>query len=428
MKSSSSVVFMGLALVLAACVSVTPPGDSPLPTSTPTLGITTMAPPTDPPATPTEATPSPPPETPTDAPTDTLPPPTDTAQPTDDLGFDERDLLAEDDLSDPASGWGVGDTAGGSIAYVDGALQFDTSGSSAWMWSRRTTGNVNGTMRVVGEFVPDSDGNFGLLCASGDDNLVGAVVSTGGGWSFVRIGADGAEELLGDADAGLDVSLRISSVVAVECAGTASGSLRLQLWLPAYGLLGLYESDEGPQNFDRAAVYAEGESDDFSVRLEQIFVFGVTGADGELNSDGEALLSHVPSDWHDSCYQSPVPPIYGGLARANVVCFLGAPGRVGAEVVEYAAYGSKEDMDEAYRQRVDTFGTGEGALSCAQGSGERAYTIDNVEAGRVLCVPQHVGIRFDWTDDRLNILSSLVDFDGSHSDAFEDWADGGPNV
>jgi len=426
--SMSSFAVLALVFSVAGCVAVAPAGESASPAVSPTPGVTTMAPPTQAPATPSAPPTSPPPTASATAePTATPPPETDTPQPTAGLGFDERDLLFQDDMSDPASGWGVGDTGGGSTAYVDGALQLDTNSDGAWMWSHRATGRVNGTLRVAGAFVVALDGTFGLMCSSGDEDLIGAVVDTAGGWSFVTSGAEGATELVGNPDAGLDIPMSEQIPVVLECAGLASGRLRMQLWL-ANGLVGIHESEDGPENFDGAAVYVQSDSDDFSVRAEQVFAFGVTGADGQPNADGLDLLSHVPAAWRDLCYQSPVPPPGGGLASANLACFLGRLGDEGAEVVEYAAYPSKQDMDAAYQGRVDNFGTGDGAASCAQGSGERAYTIDDVASGRVLCVPQVVGIRFDWTDDRLNILSSLVDLDGSHSLTFQDWAAGGPNV
>jgi hypothetical protein len=110
-----------------------------------------------------------------------------------------------------------------------------------------------------------------------------------------------------------------------------------------------------------------------------------------------------------------------------VVCFVAEPGDAGVEVVEYSQFDSKETMDTAYQLRVATFGTGDNTPSCQDGSGEHTYSIGETEVGRILCVEQLVGVRFDWTDDRLNILASAVDFDGSFPDAYNDWVDGGPN-
>jgi hypothetical protein len=335
--------------------------------------------------------------------------------------------LFEDSFDDDTSGWGVGNTPGGDIAYVGGGLQFDLPENGNWIWSRRNTGEINGTVRLVGEFTLGSDGGFALLCISGEQ-LYGAMVSTGGGFSFVRIGDEGAEVLEGDEAAGLEVPTGSPVRFVLECAGLSSGSFRMQLWGIGTGPVGIYEAAEGPDNFDRVGAYVEAASDTFTGRLEQLHAFGVTGADGQLDTAGEELLTHVPNEWQDSCYQSPVPALNADFATANLVCFLGQPGTNGAEVVEYAQFDSKEDMDLAYQNRVTTFGTGDNEPSCQDGSGEHTYTIGETEAGRLLCVEQDIGIRFDWTDDRLNILSSAVDFEGDFTSTYTDWVDGGPNV
>lgn len=438
------VVFSLVTGLLAGCVSVSGPGLSPG-AATPTLGITTPAPSTGAPsasaAPTTQATASPtlaptasavPSASASVAPTDS-PVPTESASlgptPSSGSGFDTRDLLFDDTFDDEESGWGVGNTPGGDIAYVGGALQFDLPSNGNWIWSRRDTGEINGTVRMVGEFYPASDGRFGILCISGAE-LYGAILDTSGGYSFVRIGDEGAEELSGDESAGLQVPTGTSTQFVLECAGLATGAFRMQLWLTGTGPVAIYESDEGPENFDRVGAYVEASSDNFVGRLEQIHVFGVTGADGQRDEAGQELWSHVPADFDDDCYQSPVPVLNGDFATANLVCFLGQPGTPGFEVLEYSQFESEEAMEVAYQLRIDTFGTGDGTPSCRDGSGEHSYTIDEppVEVGRVLCVEQEVGIRFDWTDDRLNILASGVDFEGSFSDSYDDWVDGGPNL
>ncbi len=410
-------------LLLVAWAVMSAPGPTPslAPTPSPT-----------PPATPTP-TPSPtPPATPTPTPSPTPPAtPTPTPAPTS-VPVDTRNLLFRDDFSDPSSGWAVGEVtdvdgaAVGNIAYADGALRFDTNDPGDWIWTLRPTGDTKGTMRLAGEFVPALDGQFGLMCVSDDGQLFGALVTTTGGWSFVTITADGPVELLGDDNAGLDVPVGEPTHLTVECAGLASGKLRMQMWLDGAGPIGMYEANAGPDSFDSTAVYVEGDSVSFSARLEEISAFGVTGNDGQPNADGQALLTHVPDEWQPNCYQSPVPAPFGGLATANLVCFLGQPGDPGAEVVEFAQYSSREDMEAAYQARISAFGAGDGATTCEQGSGEHEYTIRDVPLGRVLCVDQTRGIRFDWTDDRLNILSTAVDYDGSYSLTYADWKHGGP--
>ncbi len=46
--------------------------------------------------------------------------------------------------------------------------------------------------------------------------------------------------------------------------------------------------------------------------------------------------------------------------------------------------------------------------------------------GRLLCAPQGVGIRFDWTDDNLLILSTLFDLEGDYENTYQLWTEAGP--
>ncbi len=438
---SKPVLVAGALVALAAgCVSVAGPSAAPSTTprpATPTPSATPTAAPTVAP-TPTLA--------PTVAPTATAEPTATsgpTPQPTGDLGFDQRDVIFYDDLADttdhcttgpqsspavyPDDCWGVGTTDGGTIAYTDGMLSFDTTANGAWMWSRRVAKSTNATMRVIGDFIPSGDGRFGVLCASGDANLYGAVVGTDGSWAFVAIGGSGgAQVLLDDQSAGLAVQQGSSNLVALECAGTVTGDLRLTLWLNKSGPVATYVNATGPATFDRAATYVESAGDTFTVDMDNIILFGSRISDGSLSPEGEALLAHVPAAWQSSCYQGLRPPYLASTADAVLTCFL--PTHDGAEIAEYAAFSTADAMTAAYQSRIDAFGSGDAVNSCADGSGEHSYNISDTEAGRLLCVDQFVGIRFDWTDTRLNIMSTLVDFDGSYGATFADWQVGGPDL
>jgi hypothetical protein len=429
----SKSVLVALAVVALAAGCVTVGGPTAAPTVSPTLDITTPHPatPTDggaPTVTPTASVAP----TTTAAPTATPEPSATngpTPQPSGDLGFDQRDVIFFDDLTDATSGWGTGTTAGGSVSYASGTLEFDTAADGAWLWSRRLADSSSATMRVIGDFYPTGDGAFGVLCLSGDAQLYGAVVGTDGSWAFVSVGDTGALTLLSDDSAGLDVVAGQSNLVALECAGTATGALRLTLWLGKSGPIATYTQADGPANFDRAAAYAAASSAGFSVAMDNVIVFGSRIEDGSLSPEGAQLLEHVPANWQSSCYQGLRPPYLASTADAVLTCHLAA--HDGAEVAEYAAYSDAASMTAAYQSRIDAFGTGDGvASSCSIGSGEHAYNFGQgtPDVGRLLCVNQFSGIRFDWTDTRLNILSTLVDFDASFGSTFADWAAGGPNL
>ncbi|HEY8134519.1 MAG TPA: hypothetical protein VIF08_00645, partial [Candidatus Limnocylindrales bacterium] len=236
------------------------------------------------------------------------------------------------------------------------------------------------------------------------------------------------EDIFGDPSAGLDVVAGGSNLVALECAGTATGSLRLTLWLGESGPVATWTQPNGPENFDRAGTYVAASGEGFSVEMDNVILFGSGVADGSYSPAGEELLAHIPADWQSSCYPGLRPPYLARTAEAVVTCFLSSSNADGAEIAEYASYLSAADMDAAYQERIDAFGTGDGSSSCGDGSGEHPYDIGDTESGRLLCVDQFAGTRFDWTDTRLNILSTLIDFDGDYGATLDDWLIAGPDL
>lgn len=266
----------------AGCVSIGP-GETQLPTPG-RPGITTPAPI----RTATQATALP---TAPLAPTPTLEPtlaPTLSAPPTpvasivaiEDFGADA--LVFADAFDDSSSGWGVGSTPGGDVDYVDGALQFDTSAAGSWMWSRRTFDAFQNVVHLEAAFIPSAAGYQGLLCANNDDHLFGGVVTDTGRWVFMELTAKGANVLSTSEEDGWAIAPNVATRIALDCAGTVTGSLRMQLSLPDLGLARMYEADvfldaEPPDSFDRVGLYAEASGDPFSVRVDDFFVYGGTG-------------------------------------------------------------------------------------------------------------------------------------------------------
>jgi hypothetical protein len=269
-----------------------------------------------------------------------------------------------------------------------------------------------------------------LLCDSGDQTMVGGIVSTmDGEWIFIQIDSSGLTVLDRSSENALDIPVGQPTDLAVECGAMTTGELHLEMWLAGAGLVASYHQASGPSSFDHAAMYTESEADGTTVSMTHATAYGVANLSGEPSSGAQDLmLNHVPHDWSSSCFEAPVPGPYGGMAQFRVVCFLGDVGHAGAEIAEYVQYGNADDMNAAYQSRVAAFTPGS-ADSCQNGSRETSYHYgsDTVEAGRLLCADQAVGIRFDWTENNLNILSTLVDFDGSYGDTFTDWGNAGPN-
>ncbi|HEY5489169.1 MAG TPA: hypothetical protein VIK00_04950 [Candidatus Limnocylindrales bacterium] len=420
--------------VMVGCTSVTPSGSGPAgaPSATASPGTVGAGNPlaTASGAAPTFATGAPQPVSPTPGVTIT---PTAAASPAATGGQSPRDLLFSDDMSNPASGWGTGSTSGGIVAFAGGGLQLSTSANGAWLWTNRPTGRTSDTVVAVAQATPAAGGTFGLLCDSGDKQLLGAVVDTTGEWYFISIdntAATPSATVLRHGDPG-DVAFPLNemSTMGVLCAGTATGKLRLELWMPEEGNVAMYESGDGPAGFDSVAAYGEATSDNYSILVSQLTAYGVGDGSGAMSAPARALLSHVSGDWQQGCFEEPVPAEYGTAEQTALGCFLGQPGRVGAEIAEYAAYATAEDMLSTYNNRMAAFPPDGGADSCADGSQEAGYSLDSgaTEAGRLLCTPQWIGIRFEWTNNQQLILSTLIDFDGDYAATYGDWQKAGPN-
>ena len=423
-----------VASVLTACVSVDPAATTSL-SAAPSFGITTPAAASaTPAATPTAAvtlppTLSPPTAGPTPAPT--VPPPSDmppTQAPTPGAieTFGAATLLLFDDFSDPSSGWGVGTNAGGSVGHNDDVLRFDTSGDGARLWTWRSLDDNWNVVRAEAVFVPSGIGFFGLICAISEEELLGAAVNTNGGWFFFQILAGDTNIVASDPNAGWSVPVGVATSVALDCSGTELGPMRMQVSLPELGVAAIFDGGEGPVSFDRVGIYAEADSDPWSLGVDDYFAHGGTGESG-MSEAAQALLLHIPDEWRDACFEvGPSSFETGGLA--GVSCTLADVGG-NANVVDYVQFDTTANMDAAYQQRVTNFAVSQTTGSCELGPNEADYhytTDPDTTIGRLLCAPQTVGIRFDWTDNRLGILSTLTDFDGSYGETWDDWGIAGP--
>lgn len=292
----------------------------------------------------------------------------------------------------------------------------DTLSEGYWMWSSRMHALAWPVMHVEASFTPSASGYLGLFCRRGDRDFWGGRIHPDGTWSFARLDGEGAHTLA--SQAGWAIAPGATTRLALDCAGTETGSLRLQLSLPDVGVAASYEGSEGEERFDVAAVYTRSDAHPYSVRIDDAVVYGGQG-ETSMSPEAQALLMHVPADWRPDCIQTSVFETGGEAALA---CHLAA-GR--SDVVDYIQFDSQENMDAAYQTRVDDWAVTP-TESCETGPTEGSYSISGAPAGRILCAPQTVGIRFDWTHDRLLILSTLTDFDGSYPDTYQDWQIAGP--
>jgi hypothetical protein len=177
--------------------------------------------------------------------------------------------------------------------------------------------------------------------------------------------------------------------------------------------------DVSHTNFNVVGLYGEALTQGYSLDVDDTAAFGLGGEIGDMSLGAMDLAGHIPAEFQRDCFESPTPPLFSEPATAVVTCILQTSGDA-AEIAEYAQFETKEDMDAAYQERIDAFGV-ESEGSCSTGPNEAPWNFGAEDFGRIQCAPQTVGIRFDWTDDRLNVLSTLVDFEGDYPSTYDQW-------
>ena len=423
MISRSAVMVAGALLVLAACTGTPPTTPSLQPTPTLQAPFTPAPPATSTPTAP-PATPAPPSPTAEITPLPTASP---TPEPSPTGGTGSYVEIFSDDMSDPLSGWGTGQTAGGTASYLDETLDLTPAQPPAYVWSRRQVEGSWSAMRVTGTLLPapESQGYLGLMCGGADDHLVGAVLSTQGAWVFARIRGGTVEVIAQDQQAGIDVGIAEPILMTLDCVVQDDGVFGLALHVNGQEQTAS-DVPDGPQALDRVAAYAEGTEGSFTARFDDVNLIASESPDGLpplLSAAAMELLQHVPEDYRPGCFET-VPSAAEPGALVAVACALPEGSEV--ELAEYVQFDSTDTMNAAYQQRVDTYGTGEDQ-SCQEGPAEGPYTIDGEDAGRLLCAEQLIGGRYDWTDERLDILSNLTDFDADYAVLYDEWLEAGPN-
>jgi len=442
--TKASLAVLTAVFLVAGCVTVGPsPSGSPggPASGLPSLGVATPGRVSFPPLPTPVVTPAPV-ATPTAVPTPTLAPapsatpaptpggtpePTSpaTAEPTPAGSPDisQRDLLFDDQMSDPSSGWSPLDQDFVSVTYDTGVLAFRFNSNPAWALSPRQLDSPQTTLVSIGAFMPQSDGFFGSMCGdSVTGDYYGAVVGTDGSLVFVGI-SNSKVNVLARRDA-LDLSVPVGSttLMELECSTNSGGDVSLIVGLPYTGPVAVdVEQGVGPTSFDSVALYGEAASDGYTLAVDEATLYGVGGSDGTMSDGAQGVLSHIPTDFQQNCHES---PLFNDTATFVVTCIPQTSG-TGAEIEQYKQFASNADMDAAYQDLVSAFGV-ESTGTCQSGPNETNWTISGTTFGRVQCAPQKAGIRFDWTDDTTAILSSLIDFQGNYSDTYDQWLNAGP--
>ena len=334
---------------------------------------------------------------------------------------EDGDLLFFDDMDDPASGWAVGDVGNSSASFTDdGSLRFQIGDAGQAMWSPRRVAGEFGVLLVAGGYDITGDGGLGAACVTEESHLYGAEVTTTGQLIFFSI-VDGVTRALDtNDDLAFDVGQGLQLGFGLECTGLSTGALRLVAIMEGQGAIGVYQNSEGPDAFVGVGLYAEAIDGSATVDVGEAAAYGIAGSAEGPSDDGQELLGHVPSDWQEQCVDTPS----ANAATAVASCFLQTEG-AGAELAVFQQFATADAMDSTYRDLVETFGV-ESEGDCEEGPNETTWSIEEEVGGRLQCAPQGVGIRFDWTDDQLLILSSLFDLEGDYRNTYRLWVDSGP--
>jgi hypothetical protein len=345
------------------------------------------------------------------------------AQPT--AGTADRDQIFTDDMSDPASGWQQLNEDFASITYDSGVMAFRYNQDQAWAYTVRHLDTPETTLLPAADFSPQSEGIFGVLCGdSASGRLYGAVVGTDGTLVFLETDSGAINVLDRQDKLDLDVKVGDSNPMALECHADGTGGLTMIAGLSGTGPIATYHADtDAPSSFDVVGLYGEATADDYTLTVDLASLYGLGGADNTTSDGAQILLAHIPTDFQNNCWES---PIFAEPADYKITCVPQSSGK-GAEIERYLQFADKPSMDASYQDVVDAFGV-ESTGSCKSGPNETGWSTNDQPGGRVECAPQKVGIRFDWTDDLTSILAGLIDFEGSYKDTYDQWVNAGPII
>ena len=418
--------------LLIGCVTINVPGGS-TPSLSPSLSPASATPtvaatPTPTPSpSPTQAATATPSAPPTSTPTGTPgPSPTAAATPAGVENYGATTPLINDSFGDPDSGWGIGTNDGGSVTYGDHTLEIAVTGEGAWERTQRLTGATSNAVSAEAHWTTTGEGMAGLLCAANADEYWGATQDPVGNYAFIKLDDQGATVLAQGHFDELKRSADGFSQFALDCAGTATGSFRMQVH-PAGTNVGVQyfgAPGEGPAAFDRIGIYAQSAADSYNISADAVIAFGGTG-DTSMTPDQVELMSHVPAEWQPKCFDSVATVNYVGV-KADILCnFFGGER---SDWAEYMSFRTQADMDASFNHLVEKWAVAESGKNCDAGAHQGGYTVNGGQpAGRLLCAPSITGTRFDWTDNAKLILSSLIDLEGSYPDMYQDWLIAGPN-
>ncbi len=196
------------------------------------------------------------------------------------VGFGANNELFGDDFTDTAGGWQTFSGEGGLITYdPSGALvaqvTSDASVSSFSAAIDTVSWDVVRVEAVMNVRVSGAATYLGLLCGASSEDFAGAALGSNGLWAFIR--KSGTElRALGHGNGTYSLDLTRPIHLRLDCAGTDTGSMRMQMWVEG-ALVASNLGDDGPAAFTNVGVYVEGAGN--TVLIDDVVAYGGVAAD-----------------------------------------------------------------------------------------------------------------------------------------------------
>jgi hypothetical protein len=140
---------------------------------------------------------------------------------------------------------------------------------------------------------------------------------------------------------------------------------------------------------------------------------------GDLSTEEQELLTHVPTDIQASCETSELD--FPANASARLLC------NDGDVTVYYNQMGSRPEMNEVYAISRRNEGVRTNSGSCAdQETAEGTWNVGGVFQGRLLCYPTEDAAWIEWTHNDTSIYSFAFRLDHRFEDLYDWWTTAGP--
>ncbi len=334
--------------------------------------------------------------TPLNSPSATLPPTTaPVATPTAPAAPVDPDLLFTNPSIDAASGWGQLNVKKAAFDLSGGSLASTYEKKGSWAYAVRELAAPETVVRVGGAFTSSGLGYFGWLCGdSSSGRYYGAVPETDGSLVFIDGGYSGVEPLERYEDLGAPILAGTTTKLGIECA-VDHGTLWIQAFLGDGAPIAVHEEEvDDVAHFDVVGMYGEALEPGFAMTVRDVWARAAGGATGALPFDALPVADYAAPVAPDGCQQAP----RAGDEQIALECYIQDEG-TGPELLALATYPDAATMAGAY---AATSGS-----SCPGAPAPAPWS-----RGSTRCVAQDVGIRLEWTDSTLNLVASMIDFDG----------------